>query len=97
MKWTKGNFTVQVNHNPERVYGYSSGCWGISSHSGTSSAYVWILYHLPTGMYARGFNRMKDAKQFAESLDPLADWSVSLIDREHHEAFRQVRRLHPAL
>lgn len=78
-KWERGPILLSIAYWPaagdrpatryDEVSGYVWGAWGIDRRDGR-----WCVNHRPTGHFVASFDRLADAKRFAETVDPLANW-----------------------
>ena len=80
ISWQPGRFEIKTPTGSQQVSGLLGGPFGILQEPRRWRP-VWTVSHLATGMRVTlgngaGFLDLALAKQFAERLLPLADWSV---------------------
>lgn len=77
--WQPGHFEIKTANGSEPVSGLVGGPFGIR-HEPRRWRPVWTVTHLASGLRATpgaGFLDLALAKEFAERLLPLADWSAA--------------------
>jgi hypothetical protein len=81
ISWQPGRFEIKTANGPEAVSGLVGGPFGIRQQQRRWRP-VWTVTHLASGLRTTpgtggGFLDLALAKEFAERLLPLADWSAA--------------------